>query len=159
MKTIIFLIVFLQTFLFADELQVKAQKFFADEKAGLSIFEGDVKIKKGYDELNASKVTVYIDKEKTPTKFVAEGNVSFQVETKDQVKYRGVAQKAIYLPITKEYNFYKDVHLKQLGDKKEIQGDEVTLKILENKAFAKGAQKEPVIMIFEFKDKSEEEQK
>lgn len=156
MKAITFLLILLQTFLFSDELQIKAQSFFADEKAGLSIFEGDVKIKKGTDELNASKVTVYIDKEKSPTKFIAEGDVSFRVKTKDSAHYEGTAQKAIYLPNEKEYNFYKNVHLKQDGDKKEIQGDEVILKILENKAYAKGAEKDPVIMIFEFK---EDEQK
>ena len=152
MKAIIFFIIFLQTSLFSDELQIKAQSFFADEKAGLSIFEGDVKVKKGTDELNASKVTVYVDETKSPTKFVAEGDVSFRVMTKDHAYYEGVAQKAIYLPNQKEYNFYKNVHLKQDGDKKEIQGDEVILKLLENKAYAKGAEKDPVIMIFEFKE-------
>ncbi|MEJ2414339.1 MAG: lipopolysaccharide transport periplasmic protein LptA [Sulfurimonas sp.] len=156
MKTILFLLILLQTFLFSDELEIKAQSFFADEKAGLSVFEGDVKIKKGTDELNASKVTVYIDADKSPTKFIAEGDVSFKVKTEDNAFYEGVAQKAVYFPNKKEYNFYKNVHLKQDGDKKEIQGDEVILKILENKAYAKGAEKDPVIMIFEFK---EDEQK
>lgn len=155
----IFLFLIVHTFLFSSELQIKAQSFYADEKAGLSVFEGDVNIIKGYDELNASKVTVYIDKEKSPTKFVAEGDVSFKVKTKDDVKYEGIAQKAIYLPKKKEYNFYQSVHLKQIGDKKEIQGEEVVLKVLENKAYAKGAKKEPVIMIFEFKEDTQEVQK
>lgn len=159
MKAIIFFTVFLQTFLFSDELQIKAQSFYADEKAGFSIFEGDVNIIKGYDELNASKVTVYVDQEKSPTKFVAQGDVSFKVKTKDDAKYEGVAQKAVYFPNKKEYNFYKSVHLKQLGDTKEIQGDEVVLKILENKAYAKGAETEPAIMIFDIKEDQKEEEK
>lgn len=157
MKAIIFFTIFLQTFLFSDELKIKAQSFYADEKAGFSIFKGDVNIIKGYDELNASKVTVYVDEDKSPTKFVAEGDVSFKVKTKDNVKYEGVSQKAVYFPKKKEYNFYKSVHLKQLGDKKEIQGDEVVLKTLENKAYAKGAAKEPVIMIFDIKEDQKEE--
>ncbi|MFT7859607.1 MAG: lipopolysaccharide transport periplasmic protein LptA [Sulfurimonas sp.] len=155
MKLLTFFLLFLQTALLADQLQIQAQSFYADEKEGISIFKGDVSIIKGYDELNASKVTVYVDKERSPTKFVAEGDVAFKVQTKDNAKYEGVAQKAVYLPNKKEYNFYKDVHLKQLGDKKEIKGDEVILKVLENKAYAKGAKKEPVIMIFEFKEEEE----
>ncbi|MBD3796346.1 MAG: lipopolysaccharide transport periplasmic protein LptA [Campylobacterales bacterium] len=155
MKTILFLIALLQTLLLSSELQIKAQSFYADEKGGISVFEGDVNIIKGYDELNASKVTVYIDENKTPVKFIAEVDVSFKVQTKDGVKYEGIAQKAIYLPSTKEYIFYKNVHLRQLGDKKEIKGEEVVLKIMENKAYAKGAKKEPVIMIFEFKEENE----
>ncbi|QOP41271.1 lipopolysaccharide transport periplasmic protein LptA [Sulfurimonas marina] len=159
MRYIIFFTLLIQTFLNAEELQIKAKSFYADEKAGFSVFEGSVNIVKGYDELNASKVTVYIDKEKSPTKFIAEGDVSFKVKTKDDVKYEGIAQKAIYLPNKKEYNFYKNVHLKQLGDKKEIKGDEVVLNISDNKAYAKGADKEPVIMIFEFKEETKEENK
>lgn len=155
MKKIIFLITLFQIILQADELKIKANTFYGDEKAGLSTFEGDVNIIKGNDELNASKVSVYIDKQRHPTKFLAEGNVSFRIATKEGVRYEGIAQKAIYKPETKEYNFYKNVHLKQIGENKEIKGDEVIVNILENKAYAKGAEKEPVIMIFDFKEDNE----
>ncbi|MDH4943905.1 lipopolysaccharide transport periplasmic protein LptA [Sulfurimonas sp. C5] len=159
MIRLIFLTLFLQIFLNADELKIKAQSFYADEKEGISIFEGTVNVIKGHDELNASKVTVYIDEKKSPTKFIAEGDVSFKVKTEDNATYEGVAQKAVYLPNKKEYNFYKDVHLKQLSEKKEIKGDEVVLKTLENKAYAKGAEEKPVIMIFDIKEEKQEEQK
>ncbi|MBA1437435.1 MAG: lipopolysaccharide transport periplasmic protein LptA [Epsilonproteobacteria bacterium] len=148
---------FLQTLLVADELKIKAVKFYADEKAGLSVFTGDVNIVKGDDELNASQVTVHIDTNKKPTKFVAQGDVAFRLKTLDGAQYEGRAQKAEYLPNEKIYNFYTDVHLKQLGDTKEIQGDEVILKVLENKAYAKGQKKKPVIMIFDIDEKKEKE--
>ena len=45
------------------------------------------------------------------------------------------------------------MYLKQIDKKKEIIGDEVVLKTIEGKAYAKGAKKEPVIMIFDIKDK------
>ena len=38
-------------------------------------------------------------------------------------------------------------------EKKEITGDEVVLKTIEGKAYAKGDKSEPVIMIFKLKDK------
>ena len=148
MKQIIILTVFLVLTLFSQELKIKAKLFNADQKTGISIFEGDVNIVKGSDELNASKVTIYTDSEQVPIKFVAEGNASFNIETLEGSVYKGKAQKVIYLPKKKEYYFFKDVHLRQVNEKKEIIGEEVVLKTIDGKAYAKGAEKEPVIMIF-----------
>ena len=142
--------------LFSQEMKIKSQKFNSDEKAGISIFEGDVNIIKGVDELNASKVTIYTDKDHKPTRFIAVGDASFKITTKEGARYKGKAQKVIYIPAKKEYHFYKSVHLKQIDDKKEIIGEEVVLKTIEGKAYAKGAEKEPVIMIFNIPDEKEE---
>jgi len=156
MKIFIILIFFLITILFSEELQVKANKFSADEKAGISIFNGDVSIVKGDDELNASKLTIYTNKEHQPIKYIAVGDVSFKIKTKKGSMYEGVAGKVIYLPLAKEYHFFRDVYLRQIDEKKEIIGDEVVLKMTEGKAYAKGVKKEPVIMIFNMpKDKEE----
>ncbi|SFV55874.1 OstA family organic solvent tolerance protein [hydrothermal vent metagenome] len=132
----------------AQELKIKANSFTSDQNTGISVFSGDVNILKGSDELNASKVTIFINKKKKPTKFVAVGNVSFTITTKDGAVYKGIAGKVIYRPSKKEYYFYENVHLQQLNEKKEILGDEVVLKTTDGKAYAKGLKKEPVIMIF-----------
>jgi len=154
MKIFVILVFFLTSFLFSQELKVKANKFSADEKVGISVFEGDVNIIKGSDELNASKVTIFTNKEHQPIKYVAVGKVSFKIKTKKGSRYEGVAGKVIFLPLAKEYHFYKNVYLKQLDQKKEILGDEVVLKTTEGKAYAKGMKTEPVIMIFDMpKDK------
>ena len=139
----------------ASELQIKANSFSADENSGVSVFMGKVNIKKSNDELNASQVTVYTNKKNEPTKFVAIGNVSFTIETQQKSIYKGVAGKAIYSPSTKEYHFFKNVHLRQIDEKKEIIGDEVLLNTIEGKAYAKGVESEPVIMIFNIVDKNE----
>ena len=155
MKIFIILISLFATVLFCEELKVKANKFSVDEKAGVSVFNGDVSIMKGNDELNASKLTIYTDKNHKPIKYIAVGDVSFKIKTKKGSMYEGVAGKVLYLPLQKEYHFFKDVYLKQLDEKKEIIGDEVVLKMTEGKAYAKGAKKEPVIMIFDMpKEKS-----
>jgi len=152
MKNKLLLLLLSSSLLFANELHIKANSFNADENTGVSIFRGDVNIIKNTDELNATKVTVYTDKNNQPTKFVAVGDVSFVIETEQKSLYRGKAQKVIYLPLVKEYHFFKEVHLKQINDKKEIIGDEVILKTIEGKAYAKGINKEPVIMIFKLAD-------
>ena len=157
---ILFMVLCVNTF--AEELQVKAESFHADEKKGISIFKGNVNIIKGHDELNASKVTIYTDKKNEPTKFVMEGKSSFVINTKENSIYTGKADKVIYIPATKEYHFYKNVHLRQVDEKKEIMGEEVVLKTVDGEAYAKGAKTEPVIMIFNIpkdkdKDKNEDE--
>lgn len=150
-----FIILILASSLFSQELKVKANQFDADEKKGISIFQGDVNIIKEDDELNASKVTIYTDKNHEPIKFEAKGNVSFNIKTEKGSVYQGIAQKVIYLPKKKEYHFFKNVHLNQLDEKKEIIGEEVILKIVEGKAYAKGIKSEPVIMIFNIPEKEE----
>ena len=155
MKNIIILSAILAISLFSQELKIKADSFQADEKAGITTFNGDVNVIKGSDELNASKVTIYTDKEHKPTKFVVEGDVSFVISTKDGSVYSGEAGRVLYYPKEKEYHFYEDVRLSQLDEKKEIIGSEVVLKTIEGKAYAKGQKNGPVIMIFNIDEEEE----
>ena len=157
MKYIILFTLLLTSVLSAEDLKIKANSFKADENTGVSVFNGDVNIIKKNDELNASEVTIYVDKQNQPIKFIAVGDVSFNIETKQGAIYKGQAGKVIYLPNEKEYHFFKDVHLKQENDKKEIIGEEVVLKTTEGKAYAKGVESEPVIMIFNIPDEEVKE--
>jgi len=156
MKYLFMLLLTLQTGLLSEELKIKSDFFNADQAKGISVFTGHVNILKNHDELNASEVTIYTNQKNKPTKFIAVGNVSFVVQTKEGEIYRGVANKAIYLPNEKEYHFFQNVHLMQVNEKKEILGDEVVLKTTDGKAYAKGMEKEPVIMIFDIADEKEE---
>lgn len=148
MKSTLFFSIFLVSSLLSQELKIKADIFNGDEKSGVSTFEGNVNIIKDNDELNASKVTVYTDAQHQPTKFIASGKATFKIYSKEGSLYRGKAEEVVYFPQTKEYHFFKNVHLKQIDEKKEIIGEEVILKSIEGKAYAKGVKEEPVIMIF-----------
>ena len=134
--------------LVSQELKIKANSFHADEKKGISVFNGKVDIIRDKDRLKADKVTVYTNSKNEPTKYIAQGNASFTIVTKNEAIYKGKAQKVIYNPMKKEYHFFTDVYLRQINEKKEIIGNEVVLKTIEGKAYAKGAKSEPVIMIF-----------
>ena len=138
--------------LHAEELKVVAKNFEADEQKGYTVFTGDVVMTKGSDEFNASKVTVYVDKNRKPTKFIAVGDASFKITTMTGDRYAGTAQEVRFFPQKKEYHFYTDVHIHQLNKQKEINGDEVIVDLIEGRAFAKGAEKKPVIMIFNIDD-------
>ena len=146
------LIALLCTLSFAQELKIKADSFKADQAKGISEFKGNVKIVKAEDILEASQVTIYTNKQNKPTKFIALGRVHFKITTKKGDHYEGNANKVIYKPQQKVYEFFENVHLKQLGSKKEILGDEVVLRLQSGKAYAKGVKSEPVIMIFDIPD-------
>jgi len=155
MRYIIFITFFFTSILLSQELKITANQFKTDEKTGITIFSGNVKVFKASDKIEASIITIYTNEKREPIKFIASGDVSFYIKTDNNSIYKGIAKKVIYLPIKKEYHFFRDVHLEQIDNKKVIIGDEVVLKTIEGKAYAKGASKEPVIMIFNMPEKGD----
>ncbi len=155
MRHLYFLTFFLLISLQAEQLKIVAKSFNGDEKSGVTVFKGNVQITKGSDELNASIVTVYTNAKRKPTKYVAKGKVSFYIKTQNRAVYQGKAEKAVFIPTKKEYHFYKNVHIEQLDEKKEINGEEVVISTVDGKARAKGGDSKPVVMTFELEDEDE----
>jgi lipopolysaccharide export system protein LptA len=138
----------------AEELKVLSDTFKADQPNGFSVFMGNVRITKGYDELNASKMTIFTDVQRKPTKYIAEGSVSFYIVTENGEKYRGKSQKVIYLPNESEYQFYTKVDLIRIDDYRRVKGDKVVVNEIRGFANADSAGGEPVVMIFTMQDKN-----
>jgi lipopolysaccharide export system protein LptA len=155
MKFLLLLLSVIVTSLLSEELKVVADSFEADEKRGVSIFKGNVSIKKGSDEMNASMVSIHVDKDRHPTSYVAEGDVHFFITTEDNATYSGKAQKAVFSPDEKEYQFSGDVELMQRNDKKKIVGDSVVVNMIKGTAIAQGKKNRPVIMIFELEEEND----
>jgi lipopolysaccharide export system protein LptA len=153
-KRLILLGLFLTSTLGAEELKVLSDNFKGDQPKGVSIFTGNVKVTKGLDELNASKVTIYTDATRKPTKYIAEGSVSFYIVTEMGEKYRGKSQRAVYLPNESEYQFYEKVDLLRLDDFRRVKGDKVVVNTVQGHASADSAGGEPVVMIFTLDDKN-----
>ncbi len=157
MKKLLIILSTLGFIAYAEQVKIIADAFEGNEKKGLTTFSGNVKITKGSDELNASKVSVYTDKERTPYRYEAEGNVSFYIDLRDSnMTYKGDAGKVIYFPLKKEYQFFTNVHLYQIGTNRKVFGDEVKLNAKDGNAKAMGKEKAPVIMIFNVEDKKKD---
>jgi lipopolysaccharide export system protein LptA len=154
-RNLLILVPMLLTFVYAEELKVVSDNFKGDQLKGVSVFTGNVKVTKGLDELNASKVTIYTDKDKKPNKYFAEGDVSFYIVTELQEKYKGTSQTAIYLPDQSEYHFYKKVDLIRIDDFRRVKGDKVVVNTIQGHASAESANNEPVVMTFTLQDKKE----
>jgi lipopolysaccharide export system protein LptA len=154
-RKIVFLLSLAISVASAEELKVISDSFKGDQQKGISVFTGNVKVTKGRDELNASKVTIHTDKNKKPVKYVAEGDVSFTIVTDLGETYRGKSQSAVYLPRESEYQFYKKVDLIRLDDYRRVKGDKVVVNTAKGEAAAESAKDEPVIMIFTLDEKNQ----
>lgn len=146
--------------LLAEQVKILADAFDGNEKKGITTFVGNVKITKGNDELNASRVTVLTDKDRKPYQYEAKGDVSFYIDlSENNATYKGDAQRVIYYPLKQEYQFYTDVHLYQLGTNRKVFGDKVILNAKDGNARAVGKEKSPVMMIFNIDEKNKNEKK
>ncbi|MEA1917127.1 MAG: lipopolysaccharide transport periplasmic protein LptA [Campylobacterota bacterium] len=142
------------TLLIGGDLKILSDEYSGNNKKGISTFIGNVRVTLNRDRLSADKIVVLSDKENKPTSLTATGNVSFFVQTDDGSQYEGSASKAVFYPNKKQYNFFKDVKLLQLDNKKEIVGDEISVDLINSTASAKSKTDKPVMMIFDVKDES-----
>jgi len=150
-----FLILLSITFcLIAEEIEILSNTFEADEKRLVSIFKGDVKVKKGKDKIDAKKLIVYFDKNKKPIRYEALGDVIFRVVLDLNRSYEGKAQKIIYIPKKKEYIFEKDVFIVQKPQMRKIYGQKVIINKSTNQAFVEGKKDKPVKFIFKVEENS-----
>jgi lipopolysaccharide export system protein LptA len=134
----------------SETLVIDAQNFEADDKKGISIFTGNVKIKMGEDKLNAEKVDVYFitDKNngKIPVKYEATGKADFEIITKEK-HYIGNGDKVIYSPQKEEYTILGNGFLQEKNDNRKVYGDTIYVNQLTGEARVKGSDQKPVKFI------------
>ena len=143
---------FCSTLLFAqtETLVIDSQDFQADDKKGISIFTGNVKIKMGQDKLNADRVDVFFTTDKnnakTPLKYEATGKADFEIVTKDK-HYIGNGDKIIYSPQKEEYTIIGNGFLQEKNDDRKVYGDTIFVNQLSGEAKVKGSESKPVRFI------------
>lgn len=153
MKKYLIGMVLTSTFLFAqsETLIIDAQDFQADDKKGISIFTGNVKIKMGEDKLNAQRVDVFFETDKktnnkTPLRYEATGKADFEIVTKDK-HYVGNGDKIIYSPQKEEYTIIGNGFIHEQNDDRKIYGDTIYVNQLSGEAKVKGSENKPVKFI------------
>ena len=144
---------FCSTLLFAqsETLIIDAQDFQADDKKGISIFTGNVKIKMGEDKLNAQRVDVFFETDKktnnkTPLRYEATGKADFEIVTKDK-HYVGNGDKIIYSPQKEEYTIFGNGFIHEKNDDRKVYGDTIFVNQLTGEAKVKGSEQKPVKFI------------
>jgi lipopolysaccharide export system protein LptA len=137
----------------SEQVEITSDRFEADEVKLVTKFIGHVHMKKGRDELNASKVIVYFDKKRKPKRYEAIGNASFVILMKKEGQlYTGKADRLVYLPARQRYELYGDVVLKEPRLDRTVRGEKVVVEKLSGKASVEGNGKRPVKFIFKVEE-------
>jgi len=150
----IYLLIFinLTIFLNAEQVDIQADHFYANDISKVAYFEGNARIKQGANFFNASKIVVHFNNKKKATKYEAMGNVRFDI-TEKGIHYQGQAQKIIYSPNSSKYYFSGSVILKDLTNNRKIEAQTISLDLKTGLADIKGSNKKPVRFIFEIEDR------
>ena len=136
----------------AENLDIQAQKVFADEKKGVTIATGKVKMIKGEDKLNADEVRIYVNKARKPLKFEAIGNVDFLLLTQDGRRLKGKSDTLIYLVQANEYQLIGRAQVQEIGKPNFLRGEKITLNNDNNFANVESSSSAPVRVIIDLND-------
>ena len=143
----------------AEKLIIDAKKFEAYDSKGFSLFTGDVKLRRGLDKLDSDELEVYLskktkDKKREPLKYIATGNVSFEVVTNGK-EYEGKGDKVIYNPKEFKYTIIGNGYLKEKIEDKTLYGERIYIDQATGEANVKGTSKKPVRFILNIEDSKE----
>lgn len=141
----------------AQKLIIDAKNFEAFDEQGFSLFQGNVKLKRGKDRLNSDKLEVYITKEeknkkREPRKYEATGNVDFTIVSNGK-HYEGSGDKVIYEPKALKYTIIGNGKLKELTEDRTLIGEKIFINQQTGEARVKGTSKKPVRFILNIEEK------
>lgn len=154
MRKLIALCLCASCMLVAAEVEVTADKFFADESKKISIFEGHVVVIKEGDKLTAKKIVIEFDDKKQPLRYIATGEAKGNI-TMNQKKYYGEAEKMIYEPNKSLYTFEKKAFLHEIETDKKVYGDFIRVDQISGQYDVDGKGAGPVKFIFKIEDKKQ----
>ncbi len=149
----IFIILSFLTLIMAENVEIRSERFEANQQELISKFLGNVIFKKGKNIIKADKVFIYFNKKKKPIKIDAMGNVAFTLYDKSGKYYKGKAKRVVYFPKKKEYLLTGDVQITQFPDQKKIYAQIVMLNLKDSRIEVKGNENKPVKMILKIEEK------
>lgn len=137
----------------AQTIEVKAKKFFADEKELYSDLNGSVMIKKGdFDRLWAENARIYFNEKKEPKKYIAKGDAKFEVLINGK-HYEGRADVLSFIPGEQLYIMSGNAYLHEVESDKKIFGEIIEVNQENGTYEVKSQDEQPVKMIFQIKEK------
>lgn len=151
---ILFVILFASLLQATDTLEVKALNFAADESKGIVELNDNVEIKKGKDELYASKVIINIDKNRIPTSYEAYGGVTFVVVTTDNRKLHGKANEVFYNATNGEYRLVGNSEVIEEDKINSVVGEEIIINNDIGYVNITGTLDKPAKLIFQLEEKN-----
>ncbi len=136
-----------------QKVEIESLKFEAYEAKGMTVFSGNVAIKKGEDRMYADKVTVYVDAQKQIERFEAVGRTSFSLHFDGNSSFEGKSDRFVYQPLKGELVLTGNAQIKDMANAREIRGEKVVLLEKTKEAKVVGEDDRPVKLIFEMDEK------
>lgn len=151
-KFIIVYFIFLLHLSCADEIDIRADRFHANDINKVAYFEGNAQVFQEKNSFFADKIIVYFNQQKKATKYEAVGSVQFDI-TEKGIHYKGKAGKITYAPNDSKYYFSGDVVLEDLTNNRKIEAETIALDLKTGLADIKGDEEKPVHFRFEIEDR------
>lgn len=134
-----------------EKLIIDAKNFETNDAKGITVFSGDVKLKKLKDKLNSNKLEIFMTpnskgKDRQPLKYIATGNADFEIHSNGKI-YIGKGDKVIYEPKNQEYTVIGNGYLKETTESRELFGDKIFINQLTGNARVSGSENKPVRFI------------
>jgi lipopolysaccharide export system protein LptA len=142
---------FIAISLYGQKVEISADSFEADEKKMYTILKGNVLLKKGADTIHAATLTVYFDADNKPIKYLASGNITFDINTEKQ-SFDGHADQLLYNPKTLIYEVSGNAFIHEKLQNRKLYGEHIMIDRVSGKSTIKGSKKRPVKFIFEVKE-------
>lgn len=140
-----------QVFAANEKLIIDAKNFETDDSKGITIFTGEVKLKKLNDKLNSNKLEIFMKpnskgKDRQPLKYIATGNADFEIHSNGKI-YIGKGEKVTYIPQKQEYTVEGNGYLKETTEDRELFGEKILINQLSGNAKVSGSKDKPVRFI------------
>jgi lipopolysaccharide export system protein LptA len=145
---------FFSVSLWAEKVQVTSDNMKAFDAKKEIHFIGNAKVTQLEDWIHGDEIIVYFDDNNQTDRYVANGNVTFELHQKDSL-YKGKADKVTYYPKKSEYVLTGKAVIDDLINKRHVNGDEIVLNKNTGNANVKGNRKKPVKFIFDMEKKGE----
>jgi len=147
MKKVFIIIAVMLCILNAEDLKITSKYFHYNTAKMESVFKGDVKAKKGKDNIEADEIIVFFDKNKKPQKFVAEGHVKFTIALDQNSTYKGKSKKLVYQLHNGNIILTGDAEIIKLETNESVKGNKIILNRFTKNAEVIGGKKPVEIII------------
>lgn len=149
MKKILLLLLF-SLFIFAEKLEVTADKFIAADADKKVSFIGNAHISQGSTAIDANNIVVYFADDNSTKSYRATGRVKFSIK-KQKANYQGTCKSIAYLPKKGTYVLSGSVRVRDKVNKRDISGEKIYINAKTGGFSIEGAKSKQAKLVFDMK--------
>lgn len=136
--------------LYAEKLEITADKFIAKDADKAVRFLGNAQIIQGKTKVNAARIIVYFNEDNSTQKYSALGGVRFHIK-KSAANYQGSCSEMLYFPKKKMYILKGNVKVKDRQNQRDITASKVEIHSKTGAFSIEGSKKTAAKLTFEMK--------